>query len=174
MTDLSRLPASELTAGYLDGTISPVEATQAALDAIERFNGTANAFVLVDADGAMAQARHSEARWRAGNAIGPGDGIPTSIKDIFLTRDWPTLRGTNLIDAAGPWPDDAPCVARLRSAGTVILGKTTTPEFAWKGVTDSVRFGATGNPWHGGLTSGGSSGGSATARSQGNQCDQSS
>ena len=163
MTDLSRLAGSELIAGYANGTISPVEATQAALESIERLDGRVNAFVLVDADGALARARESEARWCAGHARGPGDGIPTSIKDIFLTRDWPTLRGTNLIDAAGPWPDDAPCVARLRTAGAVILGKTTTPEFAWKGVTDSVRFGATGNPWDAGLTSGGSSGGSAAA-----------
>ncbi|MDN5852088.1 MAG: amidase, partial [Actinomycetia bacterium] len=90
-------------------------------------------------------------------------GVPTSIKDIFLTRDWPTLRGSQLIDGAGPWPEDAPAVARLRESGAVFLGKTTTPEFAWKGVTDSVRFGATGNPWGAGLTAGGSSGGSATA-----------
>ncbi|MGH3322718.1 MAG: amidase, partial [Streptosporangiaceae bacterium] len=93
----------------------------------------------------------------------PADGVPTAIKDIFLTEGWPTLRGTRLIDEAGPWPEDAPCVARLREGGAVFLGKTTTPEFAWKGVTDSLRHGATGNPWGAGLTAGGSSGGSATA-----------
>lgn len=163
MTTLARLSAHELTAGYADGSLSPVEATSAALDAIERLGSRVNAFVLVNAETALAQARESEARWRAGEAFGPGDGVPTSIKDIFLTRDWPTLRGTNLIDPAGPWQEDAPAVARLRSAGAVFLGKTTTPEFAWKGVTDSLRHGATGNPWGAGLTSGGSSGGSATA-----------
>ncbi|HZI96108.1 MAG TPA: amidase [Actinomycetales bacterium] len=163
MTDLTRLPAHELTACYADGSLSPVEVTQAALAAIDRLDGLVNAFVLVDGDGALAQAKQSEVRWRAGESLGAGDGVPTSIKDIFLTRGWPTLRGSNLIEEAGPWPDDAPCVARLRSVGAVLLGKTTTPEFAWKGVTDSLRFGATGNPWDAGLTSGGSSGGSATA-----------
>jgi aspartyl-tRNA(Asn)/glutamyl-tRNA(Gln) amidotransferase subunit A len=163
MTRLNRLSAQELTAGYADGSLSPVEATNAALDAIEHLDSQVNAFVLVNAETALAQAHQSEARWRAGQALGLADGVPTSIKDIFLTRDWPTLRGTNLIDPTGPWLEDAPAVARLRSAGAVFLGKTTTPEFAWKGVTDSLRHGATGNPWGAGLTSGGSSGGSATA-----------
>ncbi len=62
-----------------------------------------------------------------------------------------------------PWEEDAPCVARLRETGAVIIGKTTTPEYSWKGVTDSYRYGVTGNPWDPGKTSGGSSGGSATA-----------
>jgi aspartyl-tRNA(Asn)/glutamyl-tRNA(Gln) amidotransferase subunit A len=163
MTDLTRLTATELIAGYRDRSVSPVEATRAALAAIEAANDDVNAFVLVDADGALAAAKQSEARWRTGCARGPGDGVPTSIKDIFYTRGWPTLRGTNLIDENGVWPDDAPAVARLRETGAVLLGKTTTPEFAWKGVTDSLRHGATGNPWDPALTSGGSSGGSATA-----------
>src|SRR4029453_16269668 len=72
-------------------------------------------------------------------------------------------RGTNLIDERGPWTEDAPTVARLRETGAVLLGKTTTPEFGWKGVTDSLRPGPTGNPWDTALTCGGSSGGSATA-----------
>jgi aspartyl-tRNA(Asn)/glutamyl-tRNA(Gln) amidotransferase subunit A len=163
MTDLTRLSGRELVAGYADGSVSPIEATAAALEAIKRVDGAANAFVLVSPETALAEARESEARWQAGTPLSPGDGVPTSIKDIFLTRDWPTLRGTNLIDEAGPWTEDAPCVARLRAAGAVLLGKTATPEFAWKGVTDSLRQGATGNPWGAVLTSGGSSGGSATA-----------
>jgi aspartyl-tRNA(Asn)/glutamyl-tRNA(Gln) amidotransferase subunit A len=163
MTELARLTATELIAGYGDGSVSPVEATTAALAAIEAADDEVNAFVLVDAEGALAAAKQSESRWRNGCTRGPGDGVPTSIKDIFYTRDWPTLRATNLIDESGPWPDDAPAVARLRETGAVLLGKTTTPEFAWKGVTDSLRHGATGNPWDAAMTSGGSSGGSATA-----------
>jgi aspartyl-tRNA(Asn)/glutamyl-tRNA(Gln) amidotransferase subunit A len=163
MTDLARLSVTELVAGYRDRSISPVEATRAALAAIEASNDKVNAFVLVDADGALAAAAQSQERWRTDSPRGPGDGVPTSIKDILYTRDWPTLRGTHLIDENGPWPDDAPAVARLRETGAVLLGKTTTPEFAWKGVTDSPRHGATGNPWDADLTSGGSSGGSATA-----------
>jgi Asp-tRNA(Asn)/Glu-tRNA(Gln) amidotransferase A subunit family amidase len=80
-----------------------------------------------------------------------------------LHRGWPTLRGSWLIDEQGPWTEDAPVVARLRETGAVLLGKTTTPEFGWKPVTDSQRYGATGNPWAPHLTSGGSSGGSAAA-----------
>ncbi|MFD1538381.1 amidase [Nonomuraea guangzhouensis] len=163
MTDLTRLSATELIAGYRDRSVSPVEATRAALAAIEAANDDVNAFVLVDAEAALAAAAESEARWRDGRTQGPGDGVPTSIKDILYTRGWPTLRGTNLIDEQGPWPEDAPAVARLRETGAVLLGKTTTPEFGWKGVTDSPRHGATGNPWNAELTAGGSSGGSAAA-----------
>lgn len=89
--------------------------------------------------------------------------MPTNIKDIFLTAGWPTLRGSNLVDEAGPWDTDAPCVGRLRESGAVLLGKVTTPEFAWKGTTDSIRFGATGNPWDPSTTAGGSSGGSSAS-----------
>ncbi|WP_152195645.1 amidase [Georgenia subflava] len=163
MNDLSRLPATDLVARYRDGSISPVEATRAALAAIDEGDRAVNAFVLVDHEGALAAAAASERRWHAGSPLGPGDGVPTSVKDILLTAGWPTLRGTQLVDEAGPWPDDAPAVARLRETGAVLLGKTTTPELAWKGVTDSLRHGATGNPWDPALTSGGSSGGSATA-----------
>lgn len=163
MSDLSLMPALDLVAAYRDGEASPVEATEAALAAVERYDALVNAFVLVDPDAALAAARDSERRWREGAPLSPADGVPTPIKDILLTRGWPTVRGSNLIDAAGDWVEDAPSVARLREAGCVLIGKTTTPEFAWKGVTDSIRHGVTGNPWGADLTSGGSSGGSATA-----------
>ena len=153
----------ELVEGYRRRTLSPVEVTQAALDAIDTYDQRVNAFVLVDAEGALAAAKQSEARWHSGTPLGPGDGVPTSIKDALWTRGWPTLRGSSLIDAAGPWEEDAPCVARLRETGAVLLGKTTTPEYSWKGVTDSPRHGVTGNPWDPTKTSGGSSGGSAAA-----------
>ncbi|UYM03791.1 amidase [Solicola gregarius] len=163
MPDPNLWSVSELTAAYRSREVSPVEATQAALDAIAAHDGDVNAFVRVEDEYALESARASEKRWAAGEPVGAADGVPTSIKDIFLTRDWPTLRGSALIDEGGPWPEDAPAVARLRESGAVFLGKTTTPEFAWKGVTDSPRFGATGNPWGAGLTAGGSSGGSASA-----------
>ncbi|MHA6804454.1 amidase [Salinifilum ghardaiensis] len=161
--DLARAGAAELVAGYREGELSPVEATRAALEAISTYDPLVNAFVRVDEHGALEAARDSERRWRAGEPLGPVDGVPTSIKDILLQRGAPTLRGSRLVDGTGPWREDAPAVARLRESGAVFLGKTTTPEFAWKGVTDSQRFGATGNPWDAGLTAGGSSGGSAAA-----------
>jgi len=163
MAELRDLTATELVAGYRDGSFTPVEVTRDVLAAIDTANGDVNAFVLVDHHSALEDAAHSTERWRSGEPLGPGDGIPTSIKDIFYTRGWPTLRGTWLIDEAGPWDVDAPCTARLRETGAVLVGKTTAPEFAWKGVTDSPRHGSTGNPWNPALTSGGSSGGSATA-----------
>jgi aspartyl-tRNA(Asn)/glutamyl-tRNA(Gln) amidotransferase subunit A len=153
----------DLVEAYRRKVLSPVEAAQAALEAIDRYDDHVNAFVLVDADGALAAAKESEARWHAGEPLGPGDGVPTSIKDALWTRGWPTLRGSTLIDEAGPWEEDAPSVARLRETGAVILGKTTTPEYSWKGVTNSFRHGVTRNPWDPGKTAGGSSGGSAAA-----------
>jgi aspartyl-tRNA(Asn)/glutamyl-tRNA(Gln) amidotransferase subunit A len=163
MSDLSMTSAVDLVAGYRRGDLSPVDATRAALGAIEAYDGHVDAFVLVDADGALAAAEQSERRWRAERPLCAVEGVPTSIKDMFLTRGWPTVRGSWLIDADQDWPDDAPTVARLRAGGAVLLGKTTLPEFAWKGVTDSLRAGVTRNPWDPRLTAGGSSGGSAAA-----------
>ncbi|MDJ0611879.1 MAG: amidase [Kiloniellales bacterium] len=161
--DLALLPATALIKGYREGTLSPVEATQAALDRIEKHNGTLNAFNLVDAEGALAEARRSEERWRVSAPRGRLDGVPVSIKDILLTEGWPTLRGSKTIDPDQVWDEDAPAVARLRENGAVILGKTTTPEFGWKGVTDSPLTGVTRNPWNPELTPGGSSGGASAA-----------
>jgi len=157
------LSATELLAGYRSGEISPVQATRDALDRIEAHDGAVNAFCLVDADSALASAKDSEARWQAGEPIGPLDGVPTSIKDMLLTAGWPTRRGSTTTPSEGPFEVDGPPVARVREAGAVLLGKNTTPELAWKGVTDSPLTGVTTNPWDPSLTAGGSSGGSASA-----------
>ncbi|MAL79744.1 MAG: amidase [Sneathiella sp.] len=161
--DLAHLTATELVEGYRSGKFSPVEATEAALRRIGMFNETLNAFVFVDEERALAEARKSELRWRHNEPVGLVDGVPTTIKDLILTKGWPTLRGSLSIDAAGPWNEDAPVTARLKEQGAVILGKTTTPEFGWKGVTDSPRTGITRNPWNPAMTPGGSSGGAAAA-----------
>ena len=166
-SDLAVLSAQEMLQHYRDGTLSPVETTRAALAAIDRHNENLNAFVLVDHEGALAAARESEERWTLGVPRGRVDGVPTSIKDIILTEGWPTLRGSRTVSAEQPWEEDAPCTARLREQGAVFLGKTTTPEFGWKGVTDSERFGVTRNPWNSDKTSGGSSGGAAAAVASG-------
>lgn len=161
------LTASELAAAYSTRELSPVEATEAALTAIDERNEECNAFCLVDADAALDSARESEARWLEGNPIGWLDGVPASIKDMFLTRGWPTLRGSRCIDRDQDWDADSPVTARLREHGLVLLGKTTTPELAWKAVTDSPLEGITRNPWNPALTPGGSSGGSAAALAAG-------
>ncbi|MEV4598909.1 amidase [Amycolatopsis sp. NPDC049253] len=157
------LTASELVAAYATGELSPVEATADALQAIEERDGELNAYCLVDADRALEQAKAAEIRWRDGNPIGWLDGVPSSIKDMFLTAGWPTRRGSTSIPAEGPWDVDSPVMARMREAGLVVLGKTTTPEIAWKGVTDSALVGITRNPVDPSKTAGGSSGGSAAA-----------
>jgi aspartyl-tRNA(Asn)/glutamyl-tRNA(Gln) amidotransferase subunit A len=122
-----------------------------------------NSFCLVDPDAVQAMAKASEERWTAGEPLSPLDGVPVAIKDILLTKGWPTRRGSLTVDPNGPWTEDAPCVARLREAGAILIGKTTTPEFGWKGSTDSPLTGITRNPWNLEKTPGGSSGGSSAA-----------
>jgi aspartyl-tRNA(Asn)/glutamyl-tRNA(Gln) amidotransferase subunit A len=165
--DLTQAPAHELLALYRSGQASPVEVTQAVLQRIERVNPQINAFCLVDDKAALASARASEARWQAhrkqGTPVGALDGVPTSIKDLILTQGWPTLRGSRTVDPNQPWDVDAPATARLREAGAVLLGKTTTPEFGCKGETNSPATGITRNPWNLNHTPGGSSGGTAAA-----------
>lgn len=165
--DIALMTATQLVKLYRAGELSPVEATQAALARIERYDTRLNAFNLVAAERALASAAESEERWRLGAPRGPLDGVPTSIKDVLLTKGWPTLRGSKAINPDQAWEEDAPAVARLREHGAVFLGKTTTPEFGWKGVTDSPRDGVTRNPWNPATTPGGSSGGAAATLAAG-------
>ena len=102
-----------------------------------------------------------------GEPAGDLDGVPVSIKDLILARGWPTLRGSRTVDPQQAWDVDAPASARLREAGAVILGKTTTPEFGCKGETNSPLTGITRNPWDPRKTPGGSSGGTAAAVASG-------
>lgn len=163
MDEVAFLPATELLSLYRQRKLSPVEATEAALRQIERHDPRVNAFREVDGEGALFRARESEERYGRGELVGLLDGVPASIKDVFLTKGWPTLKGSRAIDPDQGWEEDAPVTARLREHGAVLLGKTTTPELGWKGVTDSPLTGVTGNPWDPTLTPGGSSGGSAAA-----------
>lgn len=157
----TEMTAVELVAAYGAKQLSPVEATGAVLARIEQVDGDINAMCLVDRESALEQARASEARWQAGAPQGLLDGVPTSMKDIFLTKGWPTLRGSRSIDPDQAWDVDAPVTARLREDGMVFVGKNTTPEIAWKGVTDSPLTGVTRNPLDTRMTAGGSSGGAA-------------
>ncbi len=159
------LSASELIGAYRERRRSPVEVLEALLPDIEA--DAFNAFSLVDAEGALAQARASEARWQAGAPIGALDGVPVAIKDAYPARGWPTRRGSRAIDPSGPWDEDASAVAALRRNGAVLPGQTTSPEFGWKGVTDSPLYGITRNPVDPDMTPGGSSGGSAAALAAG-------
>ncbi|WP_262064466.1 amidase [Streptomyces sp. STR69] len=162
-TELTELTAVELLDGYRKREFSPVEATRATLDRAEEIQPVVNAFVRLDAEDALARAAESAERWRRGEPAGLLDGVPVTVKDILLQRGTPTLRGSRTIAEQGSWDEDAPSVARLREHGAVFLGKTTTPEFGWKGVTDSPLSGITRNPHDPSRTAGGSSGGSAAA-----------
>jgi aspartyl-tRNA(Asn)/glutamyl-tRNA(Gln) amidotransferase subunit A len=161
--ELAYLSACELIELYRAKRASPVDATRACLARIDALNPQLNAFCVVDPERALLAARESEARWARGTPGGLLDGVPVSIKDLLLTAGWPTLRGSRTVDANQRWDDDAPAVARLREHKAILLGKTTTPEFGWKPVTDSPLTGITRNPWNPAKTPGGSSGGAAAA-----------
>ena len=161
--EICRMSAVDLLAAYDVGDLSPVQATEAVLERIHERNDAYNAFCLIDDEGAMAAARRSEKRWLAGAPEGRIDGVPVSVKDLVLAEGWPTMRGSKTTPRDQPWDEDAPAVARLREHGGVLLGKTTTPEYGWKGVTDSPLTGVTKNPWNLEHTPGGSSGGAAVA-----------
>ncbi|MFF4898421.1 amidase [Streptomyces sp. NPDC001068] len=160
---LTDLTARQLLDGYRSGGFSPVDATRAVLERAARIQPEVNAFVRLTEEDALAQAAQSAQRWRRGEPRGLLDGVPVTVKDILLLRGHPTLRGSRTVSADGSRDEDAPSVARLREHGAVFVGKTTTPEFGWKGVTDSPLSGITRNPYDTSRTAGGSSGGSAAA-----------
>lgn len=160
MTAIASLSAVELGALYASRELSPVEVAKDALDRIERFEPEINAFVVRDAQVTLAMAEASQARWLKDEAIGPLDGVPVTIKDNIAITGWPMRRGSAVASDA-PWTYDAPAAARLREAGTVFLGKTTMPEYGWKGVGDSPLTGITRNPWDTATGPGGSSSGAA-------------
>jgi len=165
--DLNWKSATGLVKAYARRKLSPVEVAKACLAQIEKHDPKINAMVDVHDAEALESARASEARWARGEPQGPVDGVPTLIKDLLLVRGWPTLRGSKTVDPEQAWDSDAPSVARLRECGAVFLGSTTTPEFGWKGVTDSPLTGITRNPWDLSKTPGGSSGGSSAALAAG-------
>ena len=163
MAELWQWNAARLSKAFAAHETSPVEVAKVLLARIARLDKKINAFCLIDEPTTMEQARAAEARWTKNAPLSPLDGVPVAIKDIFYTRGWPTLRGSRAIDPNQAWNDDAPVIARLKEAGLVMLGKVTTPDHGWKGVTDSPLTGITRNPWNLEKTPGGSSGGSSAA-----------
>jgi aspartyl-tRNA(Asn)/glutamyl-tRNA(Gln) amidotransferase subunit A len=161
------MSARKLRKGFAAQKFSPVDVAKACLAQIYKHDGALNAMCHLDEKTTLTMAENSAKRWGAGKALGPLDGVPVLIKDLLLTKGWPTLRGSKTKSREGPWDHDAPSVQRLREAGAVFMGHTTTPEFGWKGVTDSPLTGITRNPWNPALTPGGSSGGSAAGLAAG-------
>ena len=167
MTDLHWMTATQLVASYRTKDLSPVEVAEYLLGRIEALDARINAICLVDADTTLAQARASEERWLQGEPQGLLDGVPVAIKDLVVSKGWPTMRGSKTVDPNQACEHDAPCVARLREHGAVFIGKTTTPEFGWKGTNDNPLTGVTRNPWNLDKTPGGSSGGAGAALAAG-------
>lgn len=149
------------------GEVSARELVTACLDGIEREQARLNAFVHVDAEGALAAADRVDTARRAGDELGPLAGVPFGVKDLEDAAGMPTRRGSRWYADAGPAARDDVHVARFRAAGAIPVGKTATPEFGAWGYTASPLTGVTRNPWNPDRTPGGSSGGTAAAVSAG-------
>lgn len=168
MNHRNELPetVTALIGAYRRGEVSPVEVVEEHLARVERLEPDLNAFVSVHADEARAAAGASAARWARREPCGDLDGVPVTVKDIVAMAGHPTSEGSST-GSNEPETADSPPVARLREAGAVFLGKTTTSEFGWKGMTDTPRFGITRNPWNLDHTPGGSSGGAGASLAAG-------
>lgn len=161
-TDLSFVSAVELAQLIRRREVSPVEVVKKTLDRIQASQPKLNAFVNIRDAAAIKDAREAESRAVKGLAAGPLDGVPFSVKDLIWTKDLRTTFGSFIFAEHIP-PQDAPSVARLRAAGGILIGKTTTPEFGHKAITDAPLTGITRNPWRLDRSPGGSSGGAAAA-----------
>lgn len=153
--------ATELASLIRSRQVSPVELMKATLERIDEINPKLNAFVTMN-ENAMAEAKLAEAAVMKGVPLGPLHGVPVGIKDMTPTKGIRTTMGSRLMEHNVP-DHDAVFVQRLKGAGALVVGKTNTPEFGYKGTTDNLLFGATNNPWNLDRTPGGSSGGSAAA-----------
>ena len=154
--------AHEIAGAVRARKVSAREVTRAALERVAQRNPALNAFVYLDGEGALARADAIDAAIARGEDPGPFAGVPIGVKDLAMVEGMPHTNGSRAY-AGNVAKRDSVEVARLRAAGVVILGKTNTPEFGYKGFTENRLFGATGNPWNPELTPGGSSGGSASA-----------
>src|SRR6195952_4861356 len=164
--DAGFLPATQLAELIRTKQISPVEYMRALLRRIEALEPKVNAFVHLAADQAMDAARAAEATLMSGAPIGRLHGLPVTIKDLAITKDMPTQQGSLIFQGNQP-TEDAPIVSRLKHEGAIILGKTTTSEFGWTGVSRSPLTGITHNPWRFGFNAGASSAGAGAAAAAG-------
>src|SRR5262245_17100530 len=164
--DLCYMSADDLASAIRTRRLSPVEVVEAFLNRIEKVNPRVNALCTVVAEGARAAARAAEAAVTTGARLGPLHGVPVAFKDLTPTAGIRTTFGSKALEHFVP-TEDAIVVERARAAGAIVIGKTNTPEFGCKGVTDNQIFGHTRNPWHLERNAGGSSGGSAAALAAG-------
>jgi Asp-tRNA(Asn)/Glu-tRNA(Gln) amidotransferase A subunit family amidase len=166
MTDITFLPAMEMSRQVREKRTSPVELAEAHLAKIERLNPKLNAFVQVDPERVLRQARAAETAVMSSQFLGPLHGVPISIKSSIEVAGMKCEAGTRL-RAGLVATQDAPLVERLRRAGAVIIGVTNTPELLMAWGTDNLLYGRTNSPWDLDRTPGGSSGGEAAAIASG-------
>ncbi|MFV8129692.1 Asp-tRNA(Asn)/Glu-tRNA(Gln) amidotransferase subunit GatA [Streptomyces syringium] len=162
MTDLIKLTAAEIAAKIASGEVTAVQVTEAHLARIEAVDEKVHAFLHVDREGALAQAREVDAKRERGEKLGPLAGVPLALKDIFTTKGIPTTVGSKILEGWIP-PYDATLTRKLKEADVVILGKTNMDEFAMGSSTENSAYGPTGNPWDLTKIPGGSGGGSSAA-----------
>ncbi|UNZ17198.1 Asp-tRNA(Asn)/Glu-tRNA(Gln) amidotransferase subunit GatA [Streptomyces sp. 891-h] len=160
--ELIKLTAAELAARIASGEVTAVEATEAHLARIGAVDEKINAFLHVDREGALAQAREVDAKRERGEKLGPLAGVPLALKDLFTTEGVPTTAGSKILEGWIP-PYDATVTKRLKDADVVILGKTNMDEFAMGSSTENSAYGPTANPWDLTRIPGGSGGGSAAS-----------
>jgi aspartyl-tRNA(Asn)/glutamyl-tRNA(Gln) amidotransferase subunit A len=154
--------AAQMADALAKGETTSVELTQAHLDRITAVDGQVKAFLHVDTEGALAQAKDVDARRAKGEKLSPIAGIPLALKDVLAQKGVPTTAGSKILQGWHP-PYDSTVVSKLKSAGVVIMGKTNMDEFAMGSSTENSGYGPTFNPWDLTRTPGGSSGGSAAA-----------
>ena len=165
-TDLCYTPATKLVPLIRSKKLSPVELMKAVLERIEKLNPKLNAFCTITADDAMKAARAAEQAVMKKKKLGPIHGIPFSIKDLAFTKGVRTMSGSHIF--ADRIPDhDAPYVRRLKEAGGILTGKTTSPEFEWKALSGCPLTGDTHNPWNLAMNTGGSSASAGSAAAAG-------
>jgi len=166
MTELYRLSATELSAAYAQGRLSPVEVTQAVIAQIERCEPRLQALYAYQPEAALAQARASAQRWAAGTPRSPLDGVPGTLKENIATRGCPMPVGTAASDLT-PLDWDAPAAARWQEAGLVLLAKTTMPDYGMLSSGLSSFHALARNPWNTAMNPGGSSAGAGSAAAAG-------